>query len=223
MGFSPGQFSDCRGIFKVGILIISHKHRFIFIRPKKVASSSIEFALRQILGPRDVATSLRLYRPTGPLQLPSVGYISGCPPHATAYHIKRWFPQAWKSYHKFTLVRNPWDVCVSLYFWFLSKDTGKPGTQKSPKALRSICLKYSNLPYTFLSGLPYADTYIRFDNLTEDLKSLSTRLGVDLPDLIHDKAGRRKQHRQDWFRSPREIERVYNLNLPIIEKFNFQF
>ena len=37
-------------------MIISHKHRFIFVRTRKVASSSLEIALAKLLEPTDFAT-----------------------------------------------------------------------------------------------------------------------------------------------------------------------
>ena len=39
-------------------MIISHRHRFIFIKPKKVAGTSIEISLSRICGPEDVLTPL---------------------------------------------------------------------------------------------------------------------------------------------------------------------
>ena len=39
-------------------MIISHEHKFIFLKPFKVAGSSFEFALSSILGPSDLLTYL---------------------------------------------------------------------------------------------------------------------------------------------------------------------
>ena len=39
-------------------MIISHKHKFIFLKPYKVAGSSFEFALSSVLGPKDLVTYL---------------------------------------------------------------------------------------------------------------------------------------------------------------------
>lgn len=40
-------------------MIVSHKHKFVFIRPKKVAGSSVETALREFCGKEDIATKVR--------------------------------------------------------------------------------------------------------------------------------------------------------------------
>jgi hypothetical protein len=37
-------------------MIISHKHKFIFLKTRKTASTSTEFALNEICGPDDVVT-----------------------------------------------------------------------------------------------------------------------------------------------------------------------
>ena len=39
-------------------MIVSHKHKFIFIKTKKVAGSSLELALSKFLGEDDVITPL---------------------------------------------------------------------------------------------------------------------------------------------------------------------
>jgi len=40
-------------------LIISHKFKFVFVKTRKTAGTSIEMALRPHLGPDDVATPIR--------------------------------------------------------------------------------------------------------------------------------------------------------------------
>jgi hypothetical protein len=39
-------------------MIISHKHKFIFIKPQKSAGTSVELLLSRICGPDDVITPL---------------------------------------------------------------------------------------------------------------------------------------------------------------------
>ena len=39
-------------------MIISHKHKFIFIKPQKTAGTSVELLLSRICGPEDVITPL---------------------------------------------------------------------------------------------------------------------------------------------------------------------
>ena len=39
-------------------MIVSHRHRFIFIKTRKTASTSIEIALSQFCGPEDIITPI---------------------------------------------------------------------------------------------------------------------------------------------------------------------
>ena len=40
-------------------MIVSHKHKFIFIKTKKTAGTAIEAALSELCGPQDVITPFR--------------------------------------------------------------------------------------------------------------------------------------------------------------------
>lgn len=92
-------------------MIISHRHKFIFIKTRKVASSSLEKILDQYLGSEDISTgSLRD-------ETPSRNRGASIHPHVDCHWIRDNFPTEWRSYFKFTVVRNPWDCLVSFYFF----------------------------------------------------------------------------------------------------------
>lgn len=101
-------------------MIISHTHKFIFIKPTKVAGTSIEVALSKLCGEMDVITPLTKY-------LPLFGedeYVhqsqndAGFYNHMPALAIKNKVGSSvWSIYFKFTVVRNPWDLVVSRFCW----------------------------------------------------------------------------------------------------------
>lgn len=92
-------------------MIISHKHKFIFIKTVKTAGTSIEIFLSQHCGPLDVVTPI----------IPHVephfarnfeNYYN----HMPAFQIRQNIdPNIWQSYFKFCVERNPWDKTLSYY------------------------------------------------------------------------------------------------------------
>lgn len=83
-------------------MLISHRHKFIFVHVQKSAGESIESALLPFCDSSDLAEV----------------HQAGLPPHASAEQMIAAFgKQVWNSYFKFAVERNPWDKCVSLYYY----------------------------------------------------------------------------------------------------------
>lgn len=129
-------------------MIISHRHKFIFIKNRKVGSTSMERALQAICGPEDVLTPDHLHRTEDDVLLPEArNYDGHFNPlrelvttrrpidaarvlrdfarrpafynHMRASSVKARIPaRIWDSYYKFCFERNPWDKVVSFYYWF---------------------------------------------------------------------------------------------------------
>lgn len=101
-------------------MIISHKHRFIFIKSAKTASTSVELMLSKICGPSDVLTPIAPfdYRfDTDYYEYQPRNY-EGFENHMSASAIKKKVgEEVWNQYLKITIVRNPWDMVVSRYHW----------------------------------------------------------------------------------------------------------
>lgn len=106
-------------------MIISHRHRFIFLKPRKVAGTSVEVALAEHCGPEDVITPIGAYNPAWDRdRYQAVGRKwPGLRRHATLAEARRWVgEEVWRSYFTFTVVRNPWDLVVSQYHWATRND-----------------------------------------------------------------------------------------------------
>ena len=121
-------------------MIISHKHKFIFIKLRKTAGTSIEMALAGICGEEDIITPIsnedekaRLdlgYRGAQNYNVPLryygfadwknrifKGKKKGFYNHMPAAEVKASIPDdIWNDYFKFCFERNPWDKTVSHYF-----------------------------------------------------------------------------------------------------------
>ena len=129
-------------------MIISHEHKFIFIKNRKVGSTSVELALQTICGPDDVLTPDHLHQGEDDVLRPLARNYEGsfnptheflmCRTpmefarvmrdklqrpkfynHMRASSVKgRVASNVWDTYYKFTFERNPWDKAISFYYWF---------------------------------------------------------------------------------------------------------
>ena len=105
-------------------MIISHKHKFIFLKPTKCASTSVEISLAKTTGGEDIVTKVSTYDSTQDdseyedLSKNDEGFYN----HMKPEEIKKKIPEEiWRTYKKITIVRNPWDLVVSRYFWEKNK------------------------------------------------------------------------------------------------------
>jgi hypothetical protein len=99
-------------------MIISHQHKFIFVKTRKTAGSSIEKYLINYLGAKDICTGSEADR-TPRLNTQE---ING---HRGWQWIEKHYPTEWNSYYKFAVERNPWDKMVSAFFYYKKRKPKK--------------------------------------------------------------------------------------------------
>ena len=110
------------------MVMISHKHQFIFIKTKKTAGTSVEEYFESILiGVPESGFSENTFE-----RVAKDSYVTGRTiykgavkglllPHASSGQILRALGQErFDSYIKVSCVRNPWDQIVSLFWWRIS-------------------------------------------------------------------------------------------------------
>jgi hypothetical protein len=188
-------------------MIVSHRHRFIFLKTSKTASTSVEIALSKYCGEQDVITpiSQRDERRRKALGYPGPrNYVLPEPVepgagtrgprrfrrHMRAIRVRDLLPPAvWESYYKFCVVRNPWDRLVSMYFWRTrSPDAGGIDSFLAdglPRSLRRLGIDI----YT-IDGEVVVDRLCRFDHLEQDLEEVRKTIGLPGPlDLPAAKTG----------------------------------
>ena len=180
-----------------GVMIISHKYKFIFLKPYKVAGSSFEFALSSILSSGDVVTYLspdeekkrlkelgvRESRNKKPLvdliknfsrqnkrDLRSLRWPKLFHPHASAEEVRDFLGQTtWDEYTKISIVRNPWDYLLSFYYWNHSGEPRKPFEGWVFDNRHIIGL--NNYQY-YCQGKCVIDIFLRFEHLLDDVNKL---------------------------------------------------
>lgn len=217
-------------------MIVSHERKFIFLKTRKTAGTSLEIALSRYCGDGDILTPIatdegmrvalsgrgaqnyeRPVRTLSPAQrfrrLVRDEKVPLFTEHMTAVTARRLLGEAvWDSYFKFTVVRNPYDRMLSRFYWSMKARPGNReiwGIEGLDQFLRYRA-EYVNenwLIYTSGDQL-LVDDVVRFENLETDLGRISERIG--LGHNIHDDM--RSIHAKSDFR-PKEsglgdIERV---------------
>jgi len=181
--------------------IISFKHQFIFIRPVKMAGTSLEIALSRFCGEDDII-SVFGFAKSNRLRAHHYGYpvrdkirtgatseeMDG---HAPADKIMRLCGRhVFCRFLKIAVVRNPYDWVVSFYAWKNQRRLIGRSQEGVISDFRAWCLdtyrldtyqapRWRNRGQSTLTR-PYdvVDFMIRFEHFEEDLTALSQRLGL---------------------------------------------
>jgi hypothetical protein len=193
---------------------VSDKYKCIFLHVPKTGGSTIENILKPI----------SLYGPYRGNTL--------APQHLIYNDIQKFIPQdKFKSYWKFTMVRNPWDRIVSDYHW---NSRGYKTFQEFIYQIREFLSLLD--PFTdkdfknkikghFLPQILYIndDVHVyRYENYSDSLKDISIRLQLKLPDPIP-QIGKTKHDHYSKYYTPELIDIVSKLYKDDIERFNYKF
>jgi hypothetical protein len=185
-------------------MIISHRHRFVYVKTRKTASTSLEIALSAHCGPEDVITAITRedealraslgYRgPQNEVVRSRDGRMFTLVNHAPAATARDLLGPAWGDYFSFTVERNPFDRVISQFYWerpLLGESASLGSFLRSTPAER-----LSNWHLYAEPGLldrPIVDTVGRYESLEESLAVIAERLG--LPGGIVLPALRTKSH-----------------------------
>jgi hypothetical protein len=187
-------------------MIVSHKHRFIFVHLGRTAGRSLTAAIAPYCGPDDIVT---------PAGAGTGRNHAGFDRHFTAQEIRaKVGREVFDSYFKFTIERNPWEKIVSRY-WAYAGVKQKPLYKKIPEWLSGRPLSFKEwfelriLQARFLTfghyrfprhydaymegGRMLVDLIGRYENLTEHLEVISDRIGF--PVVLSEERGSQR-HRE---------------------------
>lgn len=181
-------------------MIISHTHRFIFVRTEKTAGSSVEQALADLCGPDDIITGVARHhekcrRPgwtrwlpfrTGGLRRRFPGPF-GFHTHATIGQVKRCCgPAVYRSYFKFAIERNPWDRQLSLYCQRTRRRNDRTAIdfRRDMQSWAFRALHYTRLDnwsvYTIRDRIA-VDYVLRYEDLAGGLQYIVQQIGISAP------------------------------------------
>lgn len=182
-------------------MILSHRHKFIFLKTRKTAGTSIEIALSTICGPEDVITPIMPADEEIRANMGARGPQNYLVPmsnygfkdwarlfikrrrrtfynHIPAKHVRNIVGnKIWNSYFKFSVVRNPFDQAVSRYFWKTRNLESPPSISEFLR--ESKLVRCSNWDIFSIDNKVVMDHMIRFENLENDFRYVLRRLGID--------------------------------------------
>ena len=192
-------------------MIISHSHKYIFIKSEKTAGTSVEAALSKHCVASDVVTPLGDYRFNRDERgewVHSAMNAEGFFQHDPASEVKRKVPpQTWNEYFKFSIARNPWDRTVSNFSW---EARNKPELKPARRWYHRLGVPLDEFEETtklfrhwvrgdwktndrfYVEGDALCvDFVIRYERLTDDLAEVCRRVGLPAIELPRLKAGLR--------------------------------
>jgi hypothetical protein len=185
-------------------VIVSHRHRLIFLKTRKTAGTSIEIGLSKFCGPADIITrdtaadqALRdaLGYP-GPQNEYGIGFAdyrlgdwrrlllrrqrARFKNHMPAERVRVLVgATVWRDYYKVCVERNPWDKAVSLYYWRTRDQSPRPTLLSFLQSVAPHALSNYRI-YAATDGV-LVDHVIRYEQLAGELETLRERLGLPEP------------------------------------------
>ena len=160
-------------------MIISHKHKYIFVKTSKVAGTSTEIFFEQMSFSKGQPqhTQSEIINEEGIVGFR--GEIDRLEKPPTWYHhmklteIKKLLnnDKLFNECFKFSITRNPWDRMVSEYHHFSSETSFNEYITNRRRTVLPITTYFKD----------YIDDvyFIRFENLQEDVEYVCKKLGLD--------------------------------------------
>jgi len=183
-------------------MIVSHAHKLIFLKPKKVAGTSVEIALSRYLGRDDIITPLvpedeamrrtlgyrgpRNYKFTPDDLLRQRKYkeiakaiLLRRMPHKYFHHIparavkRRVGETVWNDYLKVSIVRNPWDIMVSMLYWVKGRNADIGDLTRW--SIENPEYFIFNRRMYLIDETPVVDHFLRYEHFRTDLLALEDK------------------------------------------------
>ena len=179
-------------------MILSHKHKFIFIKTAKTAGTSIEIFLSRHCGEEDVVTPFGQEEP-GHVPRNHQGFWNPFPEffgaasqrlrvftrflkrrkfynHMTASSVRFLVADSvWTNYYKFCVERNPWEKTLSHYH-MMKEWKGEGFTMEKYFKRGKFPVNFPS--YTCPRGTLMVDKVIKYECLKDGLSEVFGRLGI---------------------------------------------
>ena len=190
-------------------MIISHKYKLIFIHIYKNAGTFVTELLYNL-----------------------DRHIIDCDGHISAKDAKKKYPKLWNDYTKICIIRNSWDWQISLLAYMKeSIEHHQHHIVKNMNVNEYLQWRKTDLhqQLEFITDDNedcLIDNILLFDNLNENIKNFfrnkyNTDISFDMPLQKTNTSNRHSDYRKYYNDNDKQI--LYDMHLPDIKKFNFEF
>ena len=200
--------------------MISFQKRFLFVHIPKTAGNSIQTILRhysedEIVALRAEQDGIERFG----LRNPNYKIKK----HSTLAEYRAALDEArFRDLYKFTCVRNPWDRMVSFYFGTTSLVEAWDRREFRKLILRALSVTdYLQLDKGESDPFGNVDYIMRFENLADDFRTLSAKLGIPDAPLPQYNRSNREHYSKYYDAELREL--IRKRFAPEIERFGYAF
>ncbi|MDR7254593.1 hypothetical protein J2X46_003586 [Nocardioides sp. BE266] len=207
-------------------MIASHAHRFVFVKTRKTAGTSLEIALSRHCGPDDIVTKIspedeELRAAAGGVGPQNDDTDPSSYAHMGARRVIEVIGrETWDAYFTFAVERNPYDVVASSFRYSARKPTFTKTFAEFVRTPRRLDRLALNERLYRLGGRVVVDRVYRYEDLPAAVADVSSRLGIAL-DLPHAKQGSGPHYRELY--GPGDAEIVAERFRRTIREFGYEF
>jgi Sulfotransferase family len=200
--------------------MISFQKRFLFVHIPKTAGNSIQTILRhysedEIVALRAEQDGIERFG----LRNPNYNIKK----HSTLAQYRAALGEArFRDLYKFTCVRNPWDRMVSYYFGTAQLVETWDRKEFRKLILRALSVRdYLQLDQGEPDPFDNMDYIMRFENLADDFRAVSARLGIPAAPLPQYNRSNREHYSKYYDEELREL--IRKRFTPEIDRFGYAF
>lgn len=178
-------------------MLVSHAHRFIYLKTRKTAGTSVEALLEPFCAPpghRVRHGAPELVTPYGIVGLRGQKQAAADATyrnHMSAAEIRELIPNEFDTYVRVANIRNPYDKAVSGYHMVSGVTPAEASrlAAETPTALRQSFLErlseslFSDREILTLDGRLIVDRLVRFESLQADLEALNVDMKLGIEDI----------------------------------------
>ena len=200
--------------------MISFQKRFLFVHIPKTAGNSIQSILRDYS--EDEIVALRAEQ-DGIERFGLRNPKYNIKKHSTLAEYRAALGEArFRGLYKFTCVRNPWDRMVSYYFGTTQLVETWDRKEFRKLILRALSVRdYLQLDKGEADPFGNVDYIMRFENLADDFRAISARLGI--PDAPLPQYNRSNREHYSKYYDAELCELIRKRFAPEIDRFGYAF